>query len=333
MRWWVALVLVAGCSAIYGLDGVENDDADGDHIPKRSDNCPTVYNPDQSDVDGDGSGDACEVCGATDPTDSDGDGIPDQCDGCDNRLPDGNGNDVPDACEHPHDEDGDGVPDIHDNCPSVKNGDQLDAMDGGPSGGLAADGVGDACDDSPGIDRQIFDSFADESQLWVLAGPGWSIDSDQAVAPLTPTGAFRYAGFARGTFRIRTHVTLPSDGEVSVVVTNGMSPPAQVRVACSISVSTHQVLLTVDNIGTTGSASAMYTPPGPADDLILDGVPLATGGVTLTCSTSAGPAAKVPVMATVPTWTPGIGGLLDTTPTTSTPTMAFDYYDVVTSGL
>jgi len=36
-------------------------DTDGDHVSDDSDNCPTVYNPDQADADGDGVGDACEA--------------------------------------------------------------------------------------------------------------------------------------------------------------------------------------------------------------------------------------------------------------------------------
>jgi hypothetical protein len=35
----------------------------------------------------------------------------------------------------------------------------------------------------------------------------------------------------------------------------------------------------------------------------------------------------------VKTWTPGIGGQLDALPTSSTPIVAFDYFDVVTTGL
>jgi len=35
-------------------------DQDGDGVPDASDNCPSVYNPTQTDTDGDGLGDACD---------------------------------------------------------------------------------------------------------------------------------------------------------------------------------------------------------------------------------------------------------------------------------
>ncbi|HUN80314.1 MAG TPA: thrombospondin type 3 repeat-containing protein, partial [Phycisphaerae bacterium] len=79
-----------------GLPG----DFDGDGIPDGSDNCPTVYNPDQTDTDGDGIGDCCDP----DSPDADGDGIADVCDNCPNVYNpdqlDSDGNGVGDACEH-----------------------------------------------------------------------------------------------------------------------------------------------------------------------------------------------------------------------------------------
>ena len=55
-----------------GTDTIEMD-SDQDGIPDTDDNCPMHFNPTQSDIDGDGIGDACAV-------DSDGDGVPDQWD-------------------------------------------------------------------------------------------------------------------------------------------------------------------------------------------------------------------------------------------------------------
>jgi len=57
------------------LDGPTLHDADGDGIRDDADDCPQVPNRDQSDMDGDGLGDACDG-------DADGDGVPDTLDDC-----------------------------------------------------------------------------------------------------------------------------------------------------------------------------------------------------------------------------------------------------------
>jgi len=54
-------------------------DTDADGVVDNSDNCPTDYNPDQTDSNGNGIGDACEAVGAPD---ADADGRPDTTDNC-----------------------------------------------------------------------------------------------------------------------------------------------------------------------------------------------------------------------------------------------------------
>ena len=62
---------IDNCPTVFNLDQTDIDgdtygdecdsDADGDGIPNEEDNCIAVINPDQSDIDGDGYGDACTV--------------------------------------------------------------------------------------------------------------------------------------------------------------------------------------------------------------------------------------------------------------------------------
>ena len=97
-------------------------DQDEDGIIDSDDNCPTVFNPDQTDTDDDDVGDACD--------DDDGDGIPFSEDNC----PD-------DPNSNQADVDSDAVGDTCDNCPDDSNGAQQD---------FDQDEVGDACD--PDVD-------------------------------------------------------------------------------------------------------------------------------------------------------------------------------------
>ncbi|XP_061667105.1 thrombospondin-2-like [Syngnathoides biaculeatus] len=102
-------------------DACDPDD-DNDDIVDERDNCPLVYNPRQFDTDQDGVGDRCDNC----PFES-------------NSLQtDTDANGEGDACSL--DIDGDDVPNDRDNCALVYNTEQRDTD---------LDGVGDQCDNCP----------------------------------------------------------------------------------------------------------------------------------------------------------------------------------------
>ena len=115
-------------------------DADEDGVSDLDDNCPSVVNPDQTDTDLDGVGDACD-------SDDDNDGFADGADNCSLVANPGQGDADGDGLGNPCDGDldGDGFTNGVDNCPAASNPDQTDTDE---------DGIGDECDtddDSDGL--------------------------------------------------------------------------------------------------------------------------------------------------------------------------------------
>ncbi|MFN3200908.1 MAG: DapH/DapD/GlmU-related protein [Bradymonadia bacterium] len=77
-------------------------DADDDGQCDTDDNCPLAANADQADTDGDGAGDACDVCANDATDDADGDGVCQDVDNCitvaNADQTDNNGDGFGDAC-------------------------------------------------------------------------------------------------------------------------------------------------------------------------------------------------------------------------------------------
>ena len=133
---WVVAAMTPGAinaNQSSGLLVLSDRDTDADSFFDADDNCPTNWNPIQSDTDNDGLGDACDP-------DIDGDGVLNASDNCpytvNTNQMDTDSDGIGDACDF--DADNDGIENENDNCPTTYNPDQAN---------LDGDGYGDACDD------------------------------------------------------------------------------------------------------------------------------------------------------------------------------------------
>ena len=161
-------------------------DTDDDGVRDADDNCPTTFNPDQSDVDGDGVGDACDNCVDTPnpgQEDVDTDGVGDACDNC---------VDTPNPGQA--DVDADGVGDVCDNCPSTPNPGQ---------GDVDSDGVGDVCDNcpttaNPGQEDGDLDGTGDACDNCVLVANGPNTYPTEPLLVQRDTNADGYGNICDG---------------------------------------------------------------------------------------------------------------------------------------
>jgi hypothetical protein len=177
--------LVRNIWATAGISG----DYDQDGIRDAIDNCPYDYNPDQSDGDGNGVGDAC------DPTDSDGDGWIDVNDNCrftynpDQSNLDGDSSG--DLCDD--DIDGDRVLNASDNCYTIFNPGQED---------LDRDFAGDACDgdmDNDGLPNVNDPCPYDPTNLCVIVGGAGGVGGTGGSAGVGASGGVGATGAVGAT--------------------------------------------------------------------------------------------------------------------------------------
>lgn len=254
-----ACLALSACARLFGLNPVGVDDRDGDRVPDGLDNCPDKANIDQSDIDGDGIGDACQGCQSPSGLDDDSDGIPNECDGCDNRGPDLNHDSVPDACETlndagmivigpvdastcaqcqtcvlgpAHDEDGDTLADACDSCPPFPSAPSTTVDINTDTDG---DGIADRCDTSSGhASHQLFEPFATPNQTWLDDGGTWTVVNDELRITPGPAAHSRSLGVGVGDFVARTQVTLAGTGAAGVSVAHHTNGATDAFFACEV---------------------------------------------------------------------------------------------------
>jgi hypothetical protein len=204
--------------------GNPDTDTDGDSVADCIDNCLLVYNPDQSDQDGDGQGNACDSdddndgvndendafpldpnesvdtdgdgVGNNADTDDDNDGVEDANDGC--PLDPAKSTPGQCGCGNPDtDTDGDSVADCIDNCVAIANPTQADCD---------ADGVGDACETTVLLADDFDDGIVDPAKWWVVLPNGCSQVREESGSLYT-----------EGRGQLRTMNSLPLPGSTQPI--------------------------------------------------------------------------------------------------------------------
>jgi hypothetical protein len=113
-----------------------------------------------------------------------------------------------------HDEDGDGVGDECDNCPGIPNTDQADTLE--LAAGQMPDGVGDACDPNPTLagDRIArLETFAEPNAKarWNASQGTWTFDGESLTSDATGGLLVDLLPEPTSPLVIETHVTIESD--------------------------------------------------------------------------------------------------------------------------
>ncbi len=250
-------------------------DTDLDGVPDFKDNCVYISNKDQSDINKNGIGDACDA-------DMDGDGIPDKT-----LIRDANGNVTGSTPLVVHD-DGTataGVP-SGDNCPTIPNNDQFDSTNSG---------IGDACNTSYCyvVDRSAPEQCLNPQGVFQInAGVQYQINAGETIIPplwanrkgeaisytwtvvsapsgsgavvKNPTGAvtvsylwdYQYVQGQEPTF------TPDMDGTYTLQVTGSLVYPDKVNP--TVNTSTSQLTLTVGGAATSPSSGGCNSAAGLA---------------------------------------------------------------------
>ena len=179
---------INGVNSVYASSAVNDIDSDG--VANAIDNCPLVSNAGQSDSDGDGTGNACDL--DTNLADYDEDGVLNGFDNCpldkNDGQQDSDSDSIGDLCDL--DRDGDGISNLADNCPDESNAGQEN---------LDSDDLGDACDDDSDGDGVLSYETADVSHEYSSGSISGS------VMPAGPTGTANTAFELYGqTFEVNT---------------------------------------------------------------------------------------------------------------------------------